>query len=301
MTQQDDLDLALARDPDRSTGADTSWPPRRQRGPLVAAAVVIACLSAGIWYWWSRDDRQEPRQRDAVARTGTDEVVGDETPRLGEGEVIDLPPLDELDPVLRGMLATLSARPELARLLATDNLLRRFVTAVDGIGRGASPARHITVLRPGVPFSVDGPNLQSPVAPDAFARYGGLVATVADLDPADLSRLYASLRPRLDEAYAELGGPPEPFDAAMERAIVHLLAVDPDLAGGDVRPSAAGVTYVWANEATERLSPAQKHLLRLGPAGARQVQRSLRALAVALGIPAARLADLTRGADQASP
>lgn len=289
MTPPDDLDLTFGPDREPPTdGGDGPWGNSVRRGPLVAIAVGIACLAAVVWYLWSPDARPPSTAAQPAGRSDTNVAVRADTPRLGDGDAVDLPPLDALDPLLRAMLGTLSTRPELARLLATDNLIRRFVTAVDSIGRGASPTRQIATLKPAADFSVERPYSESTIQPESHARYTGMVDTIAGLDTSALSRIYAQLRPRLDEAYAELGGPQESFDAAMERALSHLLAVDPALAAGRVRPS-GGVTYAWVSDDAERLSAAQKHLLRLGPTGAERVQRKLREVGTALGIPAERL------------
>jgi hypothetical protein len=49
------------------------------------------------------------------------------------------------------------------------------------------------------------------------------------------------------------------------------------------------ITWRYEDPGLEDLSPAQKQLLRMGPANVRRVQRQLRALAQALGIPSNRL------------
>ena len=54
-----------------------------------------------------------------------------------------------------------------------------------------------------------------------------------------------------------------------------------------VEPRGAG--YGFADPRLERLTAAQKQLLRMGPANARLVQGSLRTIALELGIPAERL------------
>ena len=50
-----------------------------------------------------------------------------------------------------------------------------------------------------------------------------------------------------------------------------------------------GTGYGFADPQLEALTPAQKHLLRAGPRNVRTIHSSLRAIAVALGIPAGRL------------
>ena len=287
MTHHDDLDLV----PDRASVPPANLldqEPQRRRTRLAVAgiAVLIAVLAIGGWYWWSQDDDT----RTVATTTGGENsgALANQVEPLGTAAPpIDLPPLDALDPVLRSMLQALSARPELARLLATDDLLRRFVVSVENIGRGVSPVRQLSGVSVDGGFSVERPYSDTAISPASFARYDGLSSTVAELDVAALARIYGQLRPRIDEAYAELGGEGT-FDTAMERAIVHLLEVSPDLGRGQVRP-VKGTTYAWTSTDAENLSSAQKHLLRMGPGNARKVQATLRQFAQALGISAERL------------
>lgn len=285
MTPIDD-DLAL-------DGGRPAGPPTPETEPtdpssrwlVVAAAVVVALLTAGLWYWWTRDvaDTAGP-----TAPPVPEGAVAPVSP-LGAGpEAEGLPPLDEMDGYLRPLLAGLSARPELAALLATDNLVRRFVVSVENIARGANPSGQVQVVAPSGPFSVEQPETDTRIDPASFRRYDGLAATVSDMDPDGLAKLYGRLRPRLQDAYAELGLGESSFDQAIEQALRHLLVVDPSAATGRVRPD-KGVTYQWSDENTENLSSAQKQFLRMGPDNVRKVQRTLREFALALGIPPSRL------------
>jgi len=54
-------------------------------------------------------------------------------------------------------------------------------------------------------------------------------------------------------------------------------------------PAYGGVGYGYADPRLEELTAAQKHLLRTGPRNALVIQTSLRAIALALGIPPERL------------
>jgi hypothetical protein len=50
-----------------------------------------------------------------------------------------------------------------------------------------------------------------------------------------------------------------------------------------------GGVFGYADPAVERLTAAQKQLFRMGPANARTIQRRLREIGLALGIPPERL------------
>ena len=120
----------------------------------------------------------------------------------------------------------------------------------------------------------------------------GIAARVIDLysiKPEDAARLYGMLKPRIDEAYAELGQPNTTFDQTLERAIVVLLSTPIPAGPIPVEPNGAAVAFRYAEPALEKLTPAQKLLIRFGPENQRTVQTALRNIALALNIPKERL------------
>jgi hypothetical protein len=254
----------------------------------VGLFVLIAAVLAALW-WWAPRTSESPAE--AVGRVPSEELVERPVPRvqgLGVGQPDpDLPPLGSLDGYVRPLLAALSSRPELVALLASDDLVRRFAVSVDAISRGDSPAGQIRAVAPRGPFQVQQQSGILLVDPRSYARYDGLVKLVDDLSPAQLARIYGRLKPRLEEAYAELGSGGT-FDEAMTRAIRHLLATPLPPAAAQLRTS-GGVNYAYLDENFESLSAAQRQLLRLGPDRARRVQARLRAFGIALGIPANQL------------
>jgi hypothetical protein len=87
---------------------------------------------------------------------------------------------------------------------------------------------------------------------------------------------------------SDLGFPPGlSLDQALERAIVALLEVP--IADEPVRLSPKGIGYAFADERLERLTGAQKQLLRMGPRNVRIIKEKLREIALALGIPSGEL------------
>ena len=156
---------------------------------------------------------------------------------------------------------------------------------VANIADKRTPARHLSVLRPSSNFRVIERDTSIYIDPRSYERYNALTAAVTSVNPAGSARIYATVKPRIEEAYRELGVTDVPFDRTLEGAIVMLLegtlvVEDP------IRLEPRGVGYAFADPKLEALTPPQKQLLRTGARNVRLVQGSLREIAQALGIPA---------------
>jgi len=201
---------------------------------------------------------------------------------------IDLPPLDESDDVVRGLVKELSSNPAVTAWLTTNNLIRNFTVVVSNIATGELAAGRVPALRPVGPFQVEDRGEDLFINSRSFARYLPLATAATSIDPEGAAKLYSMLKPRIEDAYKELGHPDTPFDQTLERAIVVLLQTPIPEGRVPVEPNGA-VVYRFADPALERLTPSQKLLIRFGPDNQRAVQTSLRNIALALGIPAERL------------
>ena len=107
---------------------------------LGAAAIVVG---AGLTWWWL--SRAQPNTVPPAATAATEAAVPRNRPK---SQNWDLPSLDDSDGFLRPLVAALSQRPELARLLATQSLIRNATLATVQIGDGKTPATPFAVLRP---------------------------------------------------------------------------------------------------------------------------------------------------------
>jgi hypothetical protein len=195
---------------------------------------------------------------------------------------VALPALGTSDTVVREWLTALSAQPQWVAWVVTDDLVRRFVKTVVALGRGSSPASHIAAAAPGGPFSVERSGGGLRIAPASYARYDLLTETFVSLDPAGAAQLYGRLHPLFEEAYAELGISDKSFDEMMTLAVQNLVAVRvPDRA---LEVTQVEGEYAFSDASVERLTPAAKQLLRLGPANAVRVQAKVAELGAAIGI-----------------
>jgi hypothetical protein len=125
------------------------------------------------------------------------------------------------------------------------------------------------------------------IDPSSYRRYDRYAEGMSALDSRGTARLYATLKPRINEAYRRIGQPTGDFDIVLERAIVELLSVP--VVQGEVELAPSGIVYAFVDPRWEEMSAAQKHLLRMGPQNVQAVQRKLREIADYLAIPASRL------------
>jgi hypothetical protein len=277
---QNIADFELEQEPGRTPAPPVSRPPSFAPW-IVAALVVIAGAGA---YFFTRQDAQAPAATDAT--TATEATVAPPRPLGPDVAPISLPPLDDTDALVRELVRAISSHPRIVAWLTTDGLIRNFTVVVDNIAAGRTPANHLRILRPSGGFRSIDANGVTVMDQRGYDRYNDLAAAVSSVDAAGAARLYATLKPRIEDAYRELGVA-APFDRTLERAIVHLL--EAPVIAGELALTPRGALYNYNDSRIEGLSQAQKQLLRMGPRNMRVIQRTLRDIALALGIPPERL------------
>ncbi len=260
---------------------DTPTPPQRREsrtGLMAGVALIVIAVAVG-WYVM----RDGPVTRDQAEATDPGSAGDSPAERMPE---IPLPPLDQTDTLVRTLAMGLSSHPLLASWLATDGVIRRFVIVIDNIAYGQPVRKQLTEVTPAGSFLVVGRGILR-ADPRNHARYEPLTAAMESIEPVRAAQMYSMLRPRLEEAYLELGRGVS-FERALEQAIIALLQAPP-IRGDEALVPARPVGYAFSNPQLQALTPAQKHLLRMGPEHAPRVQAKLREIALALGIPRERL------------
>jgi hypothetical protein len=266
---------------------------RRDRLPIAVVALLLVALGAFVWWRLSPGGGEAPPVEEPVEppldEAPAPSVEPEPAPSAEPAEEVPpmpLPTLDASDAWLRAEAAGLSPHPSFPAWLASGDLVRRFVASADNVADGSSPRAHLPFLAPREPFRVTTRGDRTVVDPRSFARYDAVAEAVASLDAARCAALYRRAKPLVDEAFRALGPADASFDDRLARGVRVLLAT-PVPTGDEelVRPK---VFYEYADPELESLDPAQKHLLRMGPANVRRIQAKLRELANALGIEAPR-------------
>jgi len=262
MAAFDDLDL------DRPV----ELPPPRASHPKAAAvgSLIALVVAVGLgWTWWTWSSRSSPTAPVATPAVSV-------PPPPAAPPPAPLPPLDALDPVVRELIGRITNSPLLAGWLGTNNLARQIAALVGGADASQVPLRLLAPLRPGGAFAVERRGGRTIVSDATFSRATPLVDVIAGLDAAAVTRAYRTLSPRLEDAYAELSDDDRTFDVALREALDQLMATP--IGEGGIEVVGRGGMYFFADPKLEGLTPAQKLLLRTGPANARKLQAQLRAM-----------------------
>lgn len=260
-----------------SRSAPLAWTRRSPSSPfptgaVLGAMVALAVVALGLWFVL----RPSPEMVDDWAPSAFDredvEAPAVDAVEFETFEPLDLPALSASDEAVRRLLATLSAHPEWARWLVTDDLIRRFVGVVVDLAGSFHPAEHVPFLRPEAAFTVSAEGSRTVMSEASMRRYDLHVAVLQSLDVEGSIRLYRQLRPLIDEAYADLGVPGD-FDDALTLAFRNVREVrlppEPWTLVQD-----EGV-WLFSDPEIEGLRGAAKGLLRMGPDNARRVQERL--------------------------
>jgi hypothetical protein len=247
--------------------------PRRgtwQPAILAVAVLAVAALLIGFFVWRRQASETRPASAAAAPATQASEPIA-------QPQAIPLPPLDETDPVVRQLVGALSSNPVVASWLATDGLLMNVVVVTTRIAEGKPPARELKAIGPIEPFQQPRRTRGTMVLDEAsYRRYDRYASAVEGLDAAAVGRLYATLKPRIDDAYMRTGYGGT-FEDVLTQAITQLLGVP--VTEGPIALKPVGIGYGYSDARLEDLSASQKQLLRMGPDNVRKIQSKLREIA----------------------
>jgi hypothetical protein len=244
--------------------------PKRSPLPWVAAAAAVAlAIALSAWFVLSRAPAPVVPVAEAPAAAPVESVA---------------PTLEGSDARVREWAARISSSPEWLRWMSSADLVRRFVGSLFAVAEGNSPRTFVAFLAPSVPFKALYRSGRPFASPASYARYDAIANAVGLLDVQQAAAAWRALEPLLARAHQEIAPPGRTLAQTLDEATAHLLA--PRLPDSAARLVERGAVYAYVDPELERLTAAQKHLLRMGPANARVVQTKLRELRAALGLPA---------------
>lgn len=239
--------------------------------------IVLLVVIVGIYYFFIRDTGKQPLEESQIVEDVSEKVEPEEVKQEpGEaGEMIQVD-LDESDGLIRDLAKKLSYHPDLAQWLLADDLIKKFVAAVDNIANGDSPRKHVDFFTPEGEFKAVEKNGRHIADPASYARYSPVAGVFSSLNAQECVSLYRKFYPTIQQAYRDLGYPGGNFNKTLLQAIPELLGVP--IIEGDILLEAKLLSFELAVPELENLSQAQKHLFRMGPQNIRIIQTKLREL-----------------------
>lgn len=248
----------------------------------VAAAIAVVGVSVGaVVYFGQRDKAPPPKPPVAEAPP----VVAPEEPAIRhpvpESPAQErLPALAQSDPSAQGALTDLFGHESVQKFVVPEEIIRHFVVTVDNLPE-QKVAQRLRPVRPtpGM-FAAGGTDDEPVLDPANYARYEPLMNLLRNTDTQRLVATYTRYYPLMQDAYANLGHPPQYFNDRMIEVIDHLLAA-PEVPG-PIKLTRPGVLYEYADPKIEALSAGQKLLIRMGPENAATIKARLKEVRAAL-------------------
>jgi hypothetical protein len=265
------------------------------------AVVAVIAIGAGLLYWYYQGpvevpppSLEEPKAEKPSPSLAPPETAGEKPgesiparpPATAE---IPLPDLNQSDEFARNMMKGLSPNSKLRDWLQISNIIRVITASVDNIAEGLSPRPHLRFLSPGKAFTVDEKEGKLYLDPKSYRRYDLVADIFASLDAGKTIKVYKELKPLFQQAYRELGYPDRDFQDTLIQAMLRLLSTPVVKRQIVLTEAGKGINYQIVDEYLENLSDAEKHLLRMGPENTRKIQKKLREMILALGVPEAKL------------
>jgi hypothetical protein len=249
----------------------------------IAAAIAVVGLTVGGILYVSRSKKAPAPAAPPVAATTPEPMPAEDPikhPVPATAAQEKLPPLDESDAPIQGALRDLLGNEPVEKFVVPEELVRHIVVTIDNLPE-QKVAQRLRPVRPVPGMFIAGGSEDEPLLdPTNYARYVGLVQVFKSTDTARLVAAYQRYYPLFQDAYANLGHPPQYFNDRVIEVIDHLLAT-PDLPG-QVALKRPGVLYEYADPNVESLSAGQKLLVRMGEANATAVKQKLKELRTAL-------------------
>ncbi|MFK8018943.1 MAG: DUF3014 domain-containing protein [Pseudomonadales bacterium] len=277
-----------ADEQDRISSTGSSIPGAGSGRSIVLDVIVVICvlLVAGFFayrYFANLEpdySTQSPSRYDDVSYNGyADDAQNSDTEELlrpqplseDQGEELqkkydlpkETPQLNESDDDLLTQLQLLSSLKGIVAWSDAADLARRFVVLVYNLAEGQVAHKSLPLNSPQQSFSALGSGASLRVDPKSYQRYDVYADAFAAMDSERAIAIYRFFWPTLEAAFAELGEPRKSLHNESIKAIDHLLTA-PDQVG-DIKLVQPSVYYRYADPKLERLTPAQKQMLRLGP------------------------------------
>lgn len=191
--------------------------------------------------------------------------------------------LEASDQRIFSSLAEFSQQTANISALLHDDMLRNTVVFVENFSRGYFVSKFSPMTAPDEKFIVQHKEGKLIIDPRSYQRYDRYADYLDSIDSKAFVQYYQSLKPTIDDFYAEIAKPNATFDTALTKAISVVLTT-PVIYDQEIEVNSPSVMYLYNNPELEVLNNAQKLLLRMGPDNLSKIKNKLRGIQAELAI-----------------
>jgi Protein of unknown function (DUF3014) len=244
-----------------------------------AAGAAVVALSIGAMIYISQRN-PHPAAAPAPVAAPVPELPPEEPavkyPIAAAPAAEALPSLNDSDAPAFKALADLIGKQSADQFIIPQDLVRHIVVTIDNLPNTKVAERLRPMKATSGKFAVAGSEDAPTLDATNYARYQPLVKVIQSLDDQQLLTIYTRYYPLFQDAYENLGHPPQYFNDRLIEVIDDLLAA-PE-AKDPIALTQPNVLYEFADPALESRSAGQKVLIRMGSANAAVVKERLRTL-----------------------
>ena len=190
--------------------------------------------------------------------------------------------LQASDQRIYSTLAEFSQQTADVRALLHDDMLRNTVVFVENFSKGYFISKFSPMTAPDKKFSTRRKGQNLIIDPRSYQRYDDYADYIYSVDSKAFVQYYLSLKPSIDDFYAEIARPNTTFDDALAEAIAMVMATP--VIYKEIEVNSPSVMYLYNEPALENLNDAQKLLLRMGPQNLAKIKHKLRSIQAELAI-----------------
>ena len=200
------------------------------------------------------------------------------------GGEVSQPPTEAL-PEPQEKLPTVNelAEGDLWQKLCARDFASLFVTFMDEISMGALPAKSLGEFKSAVKFTAVEKGGEWFISEEAENRYQQFVDLFCSIDAKRAAKVYVAMKPSLQKALDALGYKGRSIDTLM----LEVLTVSRGIPLYESNPPMVRLNdnmFTWQYEELEKLSPAQKCVMRMGQKNVRRIREQVEHLAAESGL-----------------
>ena len=214
--------------------------------------------------------------------SGTPEADGEQQPSAGE-EVLQPPADNPPEPQEQPPKLEELAEGDLWQKLCSRDVAAAFVTFLDEISMGAMPVKSLGEFKSTVKFTATEKDGEWFISEESEKRYEPFVDLFCAIDAKRAAKVFNAMKPALQKAFNLLGYK----DRDIDDLLYSVLETAREIPLYESNPPMVRLNdnmFTWQYAELEKLSPAQKCVMRMGQGNVKRIREQVERLAAESGL-----------------